>query len=303
MTALKLEFRCDQKPGGAIRYCLAAVLTLLLTSCSRIQLAYNNLDWLLPRYLASYMPLSEAQDKRLKTGVNYFLHWHCSTQISHYSHLLREASSRIQDNSLTRSGLETFSNRIEQSWTDMLQQAGPSIAGILMTADDDQVQALFEGFDKRNAKWLKEFEDESPEDQHRGYQKRMTRELRRWFGKLDQQQRQTLTDWSKQFQPLGMEGLKMRQRWQSRLQTLMSRRGNREEFQREFAKLLSSPEPLRTLPYRQRIHNNHVATIDMLYTIIHGLSKKQKQHLQHKVNAITGDFDSLACSDETVASY
>ena len=107
------------------RTCPAAVLivTVLLSACSRIQLAYNNLDWLLPHYLASYMPLSDDQDSLLETRVNHFLHWHCSTQVGTYAQLLREANDRFQSGTLTRSELEQFNKRVEQAWAGIMHQA------------------------------------------------------------------------------------------------------------------------------------------------------------------------------------
>jgi hypothetical protein len=283
-------------------FCQAAALVLLLAACSRIQLAYNNLDWLLPRYLASYMPLSDDQDDLLEMRVNHFLHWHCSTQVGVYAQLLREASSRFQSGALTRAELVAFNNRVEQAWAGILHQAAPAIADILVTADEDQVQALFEGFDKRNTEWLEDFEETSEEELRRGYRSRMSKELRRWFGRLDRRQQQALDEWSERFQPLGLEGLHYRQRWQARLHEIVDNRGDRKRFYRDFAELLNDPVSLRTPRYRQRIVHNRDATIDMLYTVIRNLGEQQKHHLQKQVKSVAGDFDSLACGVETVAS-
>ena len=288
---------CNQISGAA-RCLLITLLTLQLVSCSRIQLAYTNLDWLMSRKLASFMPLSDTQNKLLKTNVKQFLDWHCSTQLRRYSQLLHEASSRFQDSGFTRDELLAFNDRIEQGWAGILQQAAPLLADILLTADDNQTQELFKGFDKRNSKWQKEFARKTPEEYSRDYYRRMHKELRRWFGKLGKQQRQILTEWSKQFKPLGNEGLKMRRRWQNQLQTIMASRSNPEEFRHAFARLLDSPEELHTRAYQQHTSKNRALTIDMLYSIIQQLDSKQKQHLQKKVNVIAGDFDKLACTGE-----
>jgi hypothetical protein len=285
-----------------LRICQTALLALLLSACSRIQLAYNNLDWLLPHYLGSYMPLSDDQDGLLEARVENFLHWHCSTQVSGYAQLLREADNRFRSGSLTRTELESFNNRIQQAWTGILQQGGPAIAEILLTADDTQVRELFEGFDKRNKEWLEDFEDTSDEELREDYRERMGKELQRWFGKLNSGQEQVLVSWSRQFQPLGLEGLAVRQRWQSRLREIMDRRENPEAFQRDIAELMSNPGALRTPAYQQRINHNREATIDMLYSVIRQLSDVQKHHLQQQVNTVAGDFDKLTCSGEAVAA-
>lgn len=299
MSRIQSYLQSDNQLSGAMLCLLIAALTLLLVSCSRIQLAYTNLDWLMSRKLASYMPLSDTQNKLLKTNVKHFLDWHCSTQLRRYSQLLHEANSRFQSNNLTRDELLAFNKRIEQGWTSILQQAAPLLADILLTADDDQTQKLFKGFEKRNSKWQKEFDSKTPKEHSHDYYKRMHKELRRWFGKLGKQQRQTLTEWSRQFKPLGHEGLTMRQRWQDYLRKIMSNRDDPDAFRRAFASLLDSPEELRTRGYLQRTQANHAVTIDMLYAIIRRLDAKQKQHLRNKVRAVAGDFDELACSGDT----
>jgi hypothetical protein len=285
-----------------LRICQAALLALLLSACSRIQLAYNNLDWLLPHYLGSYMPLSDDQDGVLEARVENFLHWHCSTQVSGYAQLLREADNRFRSGNLTRTELETFNSRIQQAWTGILHQGGPAIAEILLTADETQVRELFEGFEKRNKEWLEDFEDTSDDELREDYRERMGKELQRWFGKLDRGQEQVLAGWSRQFQPLGLEGLAVRQRWQSRLREIMNTRANPETFQREFAELMTNPAALRTAAYQQRIDHNREATIDMLYSVIRQLSDTQKRHLQQQVDTVAGDFDKLTCSGGALAS-
>ncbi|MCG8487257.1 MAG: DUF6279 family lipoprotein [Chromatiales bacterium] len=292
----------NSRPGQLLRIFLTLLLALLLSACSRIQLAYNNLDWLLPHYLSSYMPLSDNQDSLLEVGVDNFLHWHCSTQVASYAQLLREVDRRFRSNDLNRTELKTFNDRVQQAWTGILQQGSPALGDILLTADETQIRELLEGFEERNSEWLEEFEATSDEELRDDYRKRMSKELQRWFGELDERQEQILVVWSRQFQPLGLQGLEVRRRWQSRLGEIVNARNDREAFQREFAELLTNPGTLRTPLYQQRLDHNRDVTIDMLYSIVQQLSDAQKHHLKRQVEAVAGDFDSLACSGEPIAS-
>jgi hypothetical protein len=293
----------NSRPGQLLWIFRAVLLALLLSACSRIQLAYNNLDWLLPHYLGSYMPLSDNQDSLLETGVDNFLHWHCSTQVTSYAQLLREVDRRFRSDDLTRTELETFNDSVQQAWTGILRQGSPALGVILLTADETQTKELFEGFEQRNSEWLEEFEATSDEELREDYRERMSKELQRWFGELDERQEQILVVWSQQFQPLGLQGLEVRRRWQSRLRKIMKNaRNDPEAFQREFAELLTNPARLRTPLYQQRLDHNREVTIDMVYSIVQQLSDEQKHHLKRQVEAVAGDFDDLACSSEPVAS-
>ena len=51
------------------RYLSIVLMILLLSSCSRVKIAYRQLDWLLPFYLETYMQLSTAQRNYLEEQV------------------------------------------------------------------------------------------------------------------------------------------------------------------------------------------------------------------------------------------
>ncbi|MEJ2620390.1 MAG: DUF6279 family lipoprotein [Candidatus Thiodiazotropha sp.] len=218
MQFIPLRIDNKSRQGQLLRTFLTVLLVLLLSACSRIQLAYNNLDWLLPHYLGSYMPLTDNQDSLLEAGVDDFLQWHCSTQVTSYAQLLREVDRRFRSNDLKRIELAAFNDRVQQAWATILKQGSPSLGVILLTADEAQIKELFEGFEERNSEWLVEFEATSDEELRDDYRDRMSKELERWFGELDEQQEQILVVWSRQFRPLGLQGLEVRRRWQSRLQ-------------------------------------------------------------------------------------
>jgi hypothetical protein len=299
----QFQMNKNSKQRQLLRVFLTVLLVLLLSACSRIQLAYNNLDWLLPHYLGSYMPLSDNQDSLLEAGVDNFLQWHCSTQVTSYAQLLRDVDRRFRSDDLIRTELVTFNDRVQQAWTTILQQGSPALGVVLLTADETQIKELFEGFEERNREWLEEFEATSAEELRDDYRERMSKELQRWFGELDEQQQQILVDWSWQFQPLGLQGLEVRKRWQSRLQEIMTNaRNDPETFQLELAELLTNPATLRPALYQQRLDHNREVTIDMVYRIVQQLSDTQKDNLERQVKAVAGDFDGLACSGLPVAS-
>ncbi len=292
----------DSRSSPRFRIFQAVLLALLLSACSRIQLAYNNLDWLLPEYLGSYMPLSDDQDSMLDARVEHFLHWHCSTQVASYAQLFRDVDRRFRSDDLTRAELETFNDRVQQAWAGILRQGSPAIGDILLTANQTQIKELFDGFETTNREWLEEFEATSDETLRDDYRERMDKELQRWFGELDEGQEKILVVWSRRFQPLGLEGLEVRRRWQSRLREIVNDRDDPEVFQRELADLLINPGALRTPLYQQRLDHNRDVTIDMIYGIVRQLSDAQKHQLKRQVEAVAGDFDDLACNAEPIAS-
>ena len=59
-------------------------LGLLLVGCSRLELLYRNLDWLLPWRLDHYLDLDRQQQAWLKPRLQTHLGWHCSVELPRY---------------------------------------------------------------------------------------------------------------------------------------------------------------------------------------------------------------------------
>ncbi len=277
---------------------LSAALALLLSGCSRIQFAYNQLDWFLPLYLQSYMELSDAQSAYVKEHVKNFLSWHCSTQLPAYARLIRDAANSSQAGHIERAELERYNQRIENFWASIIKQAGPAISEVLSNASDKQLEELFNGFEEGNREWLAKFQEQTAEELRNDYLERMTGELERWFGPLNRIQQQAVTRWSHQFSPLGIEGLSARVRWQSRLRALLEQRENLPFFNAAFEELVINPGMLGSSAYQNRLDNNREVTIDLLYLVINNLGETQRKHLGNRAESIARDIDKLVCTGD-----
>ena len=274
----------------------------LLSGCSRIRLVYNQLDWLLPYYLETYTELSDQQSSYLEKQLEKLLLWHCSTQVGAYADLLRAASTDFRNDRMTVEKLADYSNRVEEFWKDILLQASPAIAGLLLDADEAQLRELFDSFQKRNQEWLAEFSETTQEQLHKDYKQRMQRELERWFGPLRPAQQQVVLEWTDHFLPLGLEGLQARRAWQSRLQELVSHRDDRAVFQTGIHKLFSKPETYRSATYQKRLDYNREQTIELVYSVGSQLDKEQRNHLEHQAESVARDFDALSCDSKETAT-
>ena len=199
------------------RFLRVTILVALLAGCNRVQLVYSQLDWLIPYYLGTFIELSEQQRPLFDRRVAAFLKWHCGTQLTEYADLLRAADTDFHAGTMTRARLEAYGNRLESFWLEIMREASPAMAETLLSASDAQIDDLFAVFEERNETWLAEFEAETDAERRKVYRERVTEELERWFGPLEKAQQQAVLLWSESFQPLGVEGLRLRQRWQGRL--------------------------------------------------------------------------------------
>lgn len=75
-----------------LRIVLLLTCLTLLASCSRLDLGYRNLDWLIPWSLDNYIPLSAEQKTWLKPRLITHINWHCTTQLPLYSNWLQRSA-------------------------------------------------------------------------------------------------------------------------------------------------------------------------------------------------------------------
>ena len=285
---------------GQGRLWLILSLSVLLVSCSRVQLAYNQLDWLIPYYVDGYIDLNAKQDSYLDGEVDRLLQWHCGSQLTTYAELIRNANRDLQQASMDAPRLQFYLDEIESFWKTIKRQASPAIARLFLTSDPSQIEDFFSGLDERNREWVHDFRSQNADELAEGYRERMSDELERWFGPLSARQQQRVSDWSRQFQPLGMEGLAARQRWQARLQALFDRRSDEPAFYAGIEALFVNPETGQPAPYLARLELNQNATIRMLVEVSAQMSEHQRGHLDRMAGALASDFEQLACSGESL---
>ena len=279
-----------------MRVLFIAGLIVLFTGCSRVQFAYNQLDWLIPYYVEKQVELTDSQDAYLQQSVDYLLSWHCSSHLEAYAALLREANDNFQHGTMSAKELQYFLDQIDYYWKDIKKKANPAVTHLLLTSSDAQIDELFSNFRSNDNEWLEVFNAQTDEELRLDYQENMTQELERWFGPLQDAQQQAVTGWSEKFEPLGLTGLKMRRRWQAHLKDLLDHRGDTEKFYSGIEQLFLNPEAIYSDEYIKRIEYNAKRTIELVVYVGNELDDSQREHLASMVDSVSGDFVELACA-------
>lgn len=275
---------------------LILLLLFSLYACSRVQLAYNQLDWLIPYYINGYVELTDNQDNYLNEQVNALLNWHCSEHLASYAQLLRDANQRFQSGTITTEQLQNYEAQIDQYWREIMQHISPSLIQLFHGITDEQVIGLRERFAADNRNWQEAFNEMTAEEIQDENLEIMQGELERWFDELNEQQLKLVYSWSREFETLGLEGLHTRERWQRRLLSLLESRQDLEQLSEGVRVLFVTPKKLRSVKYLERTQNNKKVTFQLIYRISKSLSREQLQYLDSMMTTVAGDFDSLACN-------
>ena len=277
------------------RFLTVTVLLVLLTGCSRVQLLYGQLDWLIPYYLETYMKFSDEQRAVLDRRVDALLTWHCSTQLGLYADLLSSANTDFQAGTMTKERIQEYTTQLEGFWHALMVQASPTVAELLLTASDEQIEGLFTVFKEKNEAWLAEFNDQTDDERREHYRERMTEELERWFGPLNAKQQQAVREWSRRLTPLGLEGLRSRQQWQAHLRDVIGGRADETAFREGIDELFVKPRALRSPAIQKRFDDNRGLALDLVHQIGAHMDGEQRTHLANQAASVAGDLEELVC--------
>jgi hypothetical protein len=173
---------------------LLLVVTVLLTACSRVGLAYRNLDWLIPWKLDDYLPLNAEQSAWLKPRLQQHLAWHCSVELPRYLEWLAGNQALLDqpDEAQLNAQLDAFADAVQR----LAVQLTPTATDLLRSLSPYQVEQLFAALEQQNAKLHEEYVAPSREQQIARRAQRMEERLQPWFGSLKQDQRDRPTAWT-----------------------------------------------------------------------------------------------------------
>lgn len=275
---------------------LAALLVLLLAACSSVKFGYSQLDWLVPHYVGRYVALDGTQSKLLKSHMTELLAWHCGTQVSTYAGSLRAISADLHNGPVTYARVAERYDLAFGYWHAIAEQAAPSIATLLATASEKQLDELFASFEKANDKFKTEYIDRPEPDVRQAAAKAMQRGIEDWVGDLTPGQRQAVAAWSRQWEPNGVERLEFRQRWQAELRRALNSRDEPDRFAAAVQTLVNHPEYQWSAEFKQKIERNREQTLRLLVAVGATLEPDQYRHFAKRANRWADDFEQLSCA-------
>ncbi len=279
---------------NGLRIFLVVVLALVLAGCG-VRTVYNNLDWLIMRWVNKQVSLNGEQELAVRTALDQQLRWHCSSQLPDYVVFLDRVDQDIADDQLDAERLKSHAESLAGFGRQLLAETRPVFIDLLASLDDEQVKELLAGIDKRNLELKEEAIDASLEELQRDQIDSMARVMKRFIGRLNTDQEQRLAEWAAALQPTGELALTQRLAWREAFASALQQRNDRPRFDSIMAKLL---EPDSEWPdaYRVKMEHNRDATLAALADIHRLASERQVSRLSSRLNSLASDFERLSCS-------
>lgn len=273
---------------------IAIGFALALTACNRMDLAYRNLDHLVPWSLGDYLDMNREQKTLLDDRLKQHLAWHCKTQLPSYLDWLDRVRGMVADNQVTDQALQQRTREARQAIGVVAEEITPSAAELLRGMSDSQVAEMREAFRDDISERQKKYVDTPLAKQITRRSERMEKRLTPWFGELTPVQKQRVEAWSTALGDQNREWIANRAHWQQQLLLAMNQR-NDASFEPRLATLLQRKESLWTPEYRAAYQNTEQQARSLLVDLVQQSTPQQRRFLQERLGKVRTDFSELKC--------
>src|SRR5690606_38752660 len=174
---------------------LLLAMAVVLAGCSRINLAYRNLDLLVAWSLDDYLDLNRQQQARLRERLREHLAWHCRTQLPDDLDALQRVRQQIRQGELDERAIRSHYEDIRQAIQSVAVEITPTTVQLLRELDERQVSQLAEALARDHQEHLEKYLAAPLPQQIRERDERKGVRVDQWLGKLDDAQRQRILGW------------------------------------------------------------------------------------------------------------
>ena len=133
-----------------------ALVALLLSACSALQLGYNQAPSLLYWWVDAYADLDDAQSVRLRQDIDRYVAWHRQQELSGYAARLRQWQA-LTTGPVTADQVCAQFDALRNAAERLLRQGAEPMARLALTLSPAQQQHLQSHLAKTNRDFEKEF--------------------------------------------------------------------------------------------------------------------------------------------------
>jgi hypothetical protein len=273
---------------------LLLCLSLLITACSRLGLAYRNLDWLVPWRLNDYLNLDRQQQAWLKPRLQNHLKWHCSLELPRYLDWL-QTTERILAQPQPDSGqlLEQF-GQFDDALKRLSVEITPTSIALLRGLSAQQISELYAALDEDNQEDREDFLEPPLAVQISERRERMQERLRPWLGRLNSAQTANIADWATGLGEQNRLWLENRLLWQRQLRRVVAARES-ADFAPQMTRLLQQREAFYSEEYRASYGRSRQALATLFSQVLSAADESQRERLGHRLRDLRNDLSELQC--------
>ncbi|ETF08705.1 hypothetical protein BK675_22135 [Pseudomonas fluorescens] len=270
------------------------IFTLALGACSRVGLAYRNLDVIIPWSLSDYVDMNGEQKDWFNERLKEHLSWHCTTQLPGYLDWLDRLQAMVESNQVSDAALQERTAEAKQAIAETAREITPSAIELLQGLDDKQVAEMNDAFAKDLRKRQQEYVKPPLAQQIKERGERMEKRLNDWLGPLSDSQKQRVVAWTNALGDQNTQWIANRAHWQQQFSAAVAQRQS-AEFPQRIETLLVNRERLWTADYRKAYANTEAQARSLFVDLMAESTPQQRERLLKKIEGVRKDFNDLKC--------
>ncbi len=271
---------------------LISLVFLLIGGCT-VKSTYNRLDWVLAKYLNTYVKLTDAQKDELREYLASTLDWHRTTQLPAYVSWLQRVKQDVA-HGLTEAQVEHHTLELLVFWRALMMRFAEDMAVLLPDLSPQQKAELFASFIEKNDEYRDDYIKVSQKQQRENYTEQLQDSFDSWLGSLSRNQEKRIHAAAIEMQPIAAESLQTRIRWQQELHTILDSQQDLDTTREAMHTLFVNTETLRSTRYKHMLEHNRQVVTHLIVDISKTLSDKQHKHFNKRVDKYIKLFSELA---------
>jgi hypothetical protein len=271
---------------------IALVLSLAFGVSACARLLYDRLDTLAGWYLEDLVTLDDAQRADLRAWLESTLQWHRKSELTRYAQFLRDLA-QAAGQPLGRNGFERAEERIEAFGQDLVAQASPEAARLLLSLSPQQVDELVASLEEKSRKRSEDNREAIADGTwHRKRTTEMQRQVKKWTGSVTAEQKKLLEQAAGEFEPTSADWLDSQHRWRTAMQDALAQPRTQETSDRVLS-LLRAPDNEWSAEYVAKSARNRERVLAMLESLDTSLTPAQRERLQRELGQLAGQLEAL----------
>ena len=274
---------------NCIKKVTALILAAFLTTGCTATFTYNQLDWLIPWWVDSYMDITREQRRLLQDQLEPALKWHREEELARYDQWLAEIEAGIGTpvtQRQVRGWIEEVIAAAERIEESMLQVAVDFGA----TVSDGQMEEFIDNMWEKQREYEDEFLSRSDQEYVDDNADSLSEFSSKVAGKLTPEQRETLRQTARSMRRFDTAWLNERDLWLQSLERLLQRKPG---WQQAVMESWTARQATRTVEYRSILDHN-LATISAGFAgVLNGMDEKQQAHAFREIAKLRSKLAKL----------
>lgn len=267
------------------RYLTIALVGLTLAACSRVELAYENADWVGAWRIGDYLALTGEQQDRLQDGLSVYQAFHRQNRLPRINDFLEDVDQLLATPNPDRATVNQLFIEGEAIIKTNVRDVTPLATALLRELNQEQIDTL--------ASTLTQGRETYVERLTQGREQRVIDRSKDWLGSLNNNQRDTLRQCVTDMPDITEEWQAWRRETERTLTAMLrdnAPQAEVEDFLHGWMLEDAARSPV-LQDYRQTSRN---LWRRCTHTIVTGLSAEQRQHARQRLARYRGDLQTVA---------